>query len=248
MSSADPNQPLKYALSEELFPYLVAKLDAQKGEFKNIDIDASVMAPDASAVSPGDLPSEMVHVLIARFGRESVDEIQVRVLITPFSPAHAKVSILTKPETERWIVEVSGTDADVAINYIKTLIDQTFDELTQQGGNETRNGGRSEQRSARELAQHDREMKDTVSIVKFSNKEEITVASLDTPFSEVVDRCREILADPKLTEENFGEQEYFFFRNGSTAIQDALFFSDVFTLRKMGLFPGAVLELCYVPK
>src|SRR4051812_1478040 len=52
-------------------------------------------------------------------------------------------------------------------------------------------------------------------VVKLPNGEEFQVENLDTPFCEVLKRCAEILGDRKLTAENFGALNYFFFSNRS---------------------------------
>ena len=93
-------------------------------------------------------------------------------------------------------------------------------------------------------------MNNATLVVKLPGQQEISVENLDIPFNQLVARCREVVGDPKLTADNFGAVNYFFAVNRSTGtlIDDEMLFMDVFTLRKMGIQHGQVLELCYVPK
>jgi hypothetical protein len=83
--------------------------------------------------------------------------------------------------------------------------------------------------------------------VKLFNGDKILAADIAQPFSRVVADCKERLKDEKLTQENFGVLRYFFFRRGSTMIEDNGFFIPQYTLEKMRVKDGDVLELCYVP-
>lgn len=80
----------------------------------------------------------------------------------------------------------------------------------------------------------------------FNGKTLFSVA-LTTRFRDLIAQCREALNDPKLTEDNFGATKYFFLRTEKSLIDDPGFFYEVFTLEKMGIRNGQLLQLCYVP-